>query len=147
MWNLVKNEYGYQNEQYIQKFVDYEIKLNDSYNYHYSSSYSAIDVKIKNCQLLFDLTLRDTNNLVFLINELSGVYFCNYSFIIYLCCVVVKKMSIEEVNIEMIKSRKYKLEVIYEDYEINRIITDIEHNLNGTSNLKDVEKSLTAKGY
>ena len=67
LWHLIKNEYGYENEQYLQKFVDYEMKLSPVKNYNffdYKFDYYYIYLSI--CSVIYRLNPREINNLEYI---------------------------------------------------------------------------------
>lgn len=68
LWQLIKKEYGYENEQYLQKFIDYEIKIkrNNFYINYSEESLSSADFKVKMCSIIYDLNPREINNLKFI---------------------------------------------------------------------------------
>ena len=105
LWNLISHEYGYQNQNYLQKFIDFELNIvpeNVEYSrkvskssYHFNSQVIA--------QIMYSLTLREINNLKFILN---GTNARNDNFYVLLIThVKIKRLPLEQFNQKLIEEK------------------------------------------
>lgn len=110
LWKLIKNEYGYENEQYLQKFIDYEYKLNDI-EYPYVSSDNLLEYYISICAVTYKLNPREIKNLRFIASkEIVNVQARHLYELMYLAFIVIKKEKEINFTSEVIEERRKELE-------------------------------------
>lgn len=108
LWQLIKKEYGYSNEKYFQKFIDYEINLSKNYESFKTKISNIYDQYAYVCAELFDLSPREINNLKFLIYIHNDTDF-DWIDTFFLSHIVIKKEKKETFNFRLLESIKNKI--------------------------------------
>ena len=131
LWHLIKKEYGYENEQYLQKFIDYEIKLSPVaiYNF-YDKKYDYYNIYLSICSSLYGLNPREINNLEYIYNLHNKINDKQDLFeMLVISHFLIKKLNKEDIKYELVDSKK---EHIYNQTRLDRSFID--------SIIKSVEK-------
>ncbi len=111
LWNLIRTKYGYENEQYLQKFIDYEITLHGSSDNDYAKNCNGLRYGgdyLTMCQAMYDLNPREINNLKFICEEdtlTSPLYAC------LVCHCKIKHYPLDKFTKEELLKRLEKYEV------------------------------------
>ena len=121
LWNIVQHYYGYKDEQYLQKFIDYEINLSTKHfnNFSFENISNHISNKLEMAQIMYDLNPRELNNLYFLLRNKNLKNY--YADLIIITHVIIKRNKIETLTEEYISKLITKLEYIYPSYSIEEI--------------------------
>lgn len=108
LWHLIKNEYGYENEQYLQKFVDYEIKLNPIKYYHFANQTNQnFNVALKICAILYNLNPREINNLSYIYSlKNDNSFSIQHLELLVITHFLIKKLGDEEFNYKTLRDKK-----------------------------------------
>lgn len=121
LWQLIKKEYGYENEQYLQKFIDYEIKIkrNNSYINLSPESLSSMDFKAKMCSIIYDLNPREINNLKFMMKIADFYKKVDIFHALAISHLYIKKFETRTFTYEYFLSKRAMLREIVSNNELN----------------------------
>lgn len=135
LWSIIKNEYGYSNEEYFQKFIDFEYKLNGvaSKDYGRSNNHNLIETNIGVVATLYQLNFREKNNLNYLIETYNCTHKTNqitqYMEIATVCHYVIKKYYSQKIDETFIEERLIYLEKQYDYDFISLVRININHQI------------------
>lgn len=141
LWSIVKNEYGYSNEKYFQKFIDFEYKLNGvvSKDYDRCNNNNLLEANIGYVATLYQLNFREKKNLNYLVKTYNYTHKTNnisqYMDIATVCHYVIKKYYDKKLDKTFIEERLKFLEKQYENDLISSFKINITQQLD--NNPKD----------
>lgn len=121
LWQLIEKEYGYENEQYLQKFIDFEIKIKrNNYYINYSAeSLSSMDFKLKMCSIIYDLNPREINNLKFIMKIADFYKKVDIFHALAISHLCIKKMGVSSFTYDYFLSKRVMLREIVSSNELN----------------------------